>query len=223
MSNLLHCSNLVKNYQEGDQITHVLKGVDFSLEKKELVSIVGSSGSGKSTLLHILGALDTPTSGDVSFMGQSLTSMKSGQQAKIRNQHIGFIYQFHHLLADFSAIENVAMPMLIAGKSAKESQAQAIKLLDLVGLSHRGEHRPSELSGGERQRVAIARSIINHPEIVLADEPTGNLDYKTALSIYDLMRDLNEEHGTAFLIVTHDNELADKMARKVLMQDGELL
>lgn len=223
MSNLLHCSNLVKNYQEGEQITHVLKGVDFSLEKKELVSIVGSSGSGKSTLLHILGALDTPTSGDVSFMGQFLTSMKSSQQAKIRNQHIGFIYQFHHLLADFSAIENVAMPMLIAGKSVKESQAQALKLLDLVGLSHRGEHRPSELSGGERQRVAIARSIINHPEIVLADEPTGNLDYKTALSIYDLMRDLNQEHGTAFLIVTHDNELADKMDRKVLMQDGELL
>lgn len=223
MSNLLYCSNLVKNYQEGDQITHVLKGVDFFLEKKELVSIVGSSGSGKSTLLHILGALDTPTSGDVSFMGQSLTSMKSAQQAKIRNQHIGFIYQFHHLLADFSAIENIAMPMLIAGKSAKESRAQALKLLDLVGLSHRGEHRPSELSGGERQRVAIARSIINQPEIVLADEPTGNLDYKTALSIYDLMRDLNKEHGTAFLIVTHDNELADKMDRKVLMQDGELV
>lgn len=223
MSNLLYCSDLVKNYQEGNQVTNVLKGVNFSVQEKELVSIVGSSGSGKSTLLHILGALDTPTSGHVTFMDHSLTSMKSAQQAKIRNQHIGFIYQFHHLLADFSAIENVAMPMLIAGKSASEAKTKAMQLLDLVGLSHRGEHRPSELSGGERQRVAIARSIINQPEIVLADEPTGNLDYKTALSIYDLMRELNREHGTAFLIVTHDNELADKMDRKVLMQDGELL
>ncbi|MCE0492857.1 lipoprotein-releasing ABC transporter ATP-binding protein LolD [Vibrio salinus] len=223
MSNLLYCSDVVKNYQEGNQTTNVLKGVNFSLEKNELVSIVGSSGSGKSTLLHILGALDSPTSGDVSFMGRSLTTMKSGQQARVRNRHIGFIYQFHHLLADFSAVENVAMPMLIAGKPAREARKEAVSLLDMVGLSHRIDHRPSELSGGERQRVAIARSIINRPEIVLADEPTGNLDYKTALSVYDLMRDLNQAHGTAFLIVTHDNELADKMDRKVLMQDGELV
>ncbi|RQW63253.1 lipoprotein-releasing ABC transporter ATP-binding protein LolD [Vibrio viridaestus] len=219
---LLNCNNLVKNYQEGSLTTSVLKGVNFSLDERELVSIVGSSGSGKSTLLHILGALDTPTSGDVFLMGKSLTEMKSGQQAKLRNEHIGFIYQFHHLLTDFSAIENVAMPMMIAGKKPKEAQSKAKELLELVGLTHRGEHRPSELSGGERQRVAIARSIINNPKVVLADEPTGNLDHKTALAIYDLMRDLNRNSGTAFLIVTHDNELADKMDRKVLMQDGEL-
>jgi len=223
MNNLLYCTDVVKNYQEGSLTTHVLKGVSISLKEKELVSIVGSSGSGKSTLLHILGALDSPTSGHVFLMGASLTSMKSSQQAKIRNQHIGFIYQFHHLLSDFSAIENVAMPMLIAGKSANFAKEKAMALLDIVGLSHRGEHRPSELSGGERQRVAIARSIINQPKVVLADEPTGNLDHKTALSIYDLMRDLNRESGTAFLIVTHDNELADKMDRTVLMQDGMLL
>lgn len=224
MSNfLLECEHITKIYQEGSLETQVLKGVSFSMAMRELVAIVGSSGSGKSTLLHILGALDTPTSGGVELLGQPLSKLKSSQQAKLRNQHIGFIYQFHHLLADFSALENVAMPMLIAGKKVSEAQQTANALLERVGLSHRIDHRPSELSGGERQRVAIARALINKPSLVLADEPTGNLDHQTALDIYDLMRELNRESGTAFLVVTHDNELAEKMDRTLAMKDGLLV
>ena len=223
MNNLLQCHNICKTYREGSIDTQVLKGVSFELQKGELASIIGSSGSGKSTLLHILGTLDDATEGEVSILGQNIASLNSNKQAKLRNQHLGFVYQFHHLLADFSALENVAMPLLIGGeKSAKAKQA-AKALLDKVGLSHRLEHRPSELSGGERQRVAIARALVNNPSLVLADEPTGNLDYQTALSIYDLMRELNQESGTAFLVVTHDGELAAKMDKQLHMQDGLLL
>ncbi len=223
MNNLLRCHQVCKTYQEGDLQTQVLKGVSFELQKGELASIIGSSGSGKSTLLHILGALDDATQGHVEFLGQQLSALSSNKQAKIRNQHLGFVYQFHHLLADFSALENVAMPLLIGGKKVAQAKQDAAALLERVGLSHRLEHRPSELSGGERQRVAIARALVNRPDLVLADEPTGNLDHKTALSIYDLMRELNRESGTAFLVVTHDGELAAKMDRRLHMQDGLLL
>lgn len=220
---LLVCQGLRKIYQEAQLETEVLKGVGFELNAGELVAIVGSSGSGKSTLLHLLGALDEPTEGDVFFKGQKLNAMSANKQAKLRNQEIGFVYQFHHLLADFSAEENVAMPLLIGGVPAKQALSRAQSMLELVGLSHRLAHRPSELSGGERQRVAIARALVNRPALVLADEPTGNLDHKTALEIYDLMRKLNKESGTAFLVVTHDNELAGKLDRIMHMQDGELV
>lgn len=224
MSNpLLVCQDLRKVYREAQLETEVLKGVGFALKAGELVGIVGASGSGKSTLLHLLGALDEPSAGDVYFKGQQLNTLSANKQAKLRNQEIGFVYQFHHLLADFSAVENVAMPLLIGGVSPASAREQANQILELVGLSHRLEHRPSELSGGERQRVAIARALVNKPSLVLADEPTGNLDHKTALEIYDLMRRLNKESGTAFLVVTHDNELAGKLDRCMHMQDGELV
>lgn len=223
MNNLLRCHQVCKTYQEGELETQVLQGVSFELKRGELVSIIGSSGSGKSTLLHILGALDDASQGEVEFLGQQLSTLSSNKQARIRNQHLGFVYQFHHLLADFTALENVAMPLLIGGKKVAQAKQEAEALLARVGLSHRLEHRPSELSGGERQRVAIARALVNKPDLVLADEPTGNLDHKTALSIYDLMRELNRESGTAFLVVTHDGELAAKMDRQLHMQDGLLL
>ncbi|MFI3274281.1 lipoprotein-releasing ABC transporter ATP-binding protein LolD [Vibrio sp.] len=223
MSNFLQCNDIRKTYREGSLDTEVLKGVSFEIEKGELVSIIGTSGSGKSTLLHILGALDDASAGSVSFLGQDLASLSSNKQAKLRNQHLGFVYQFHHLLSDFSALENVAMPLLIGGAKPAKAKQEAQLLLDKVGLSHRVDHRPSELSGGERQRVAIARALVNKPALVLADEPTGNLDHNTALSIYDLMRELNREYDTAFLVVTHDGELAGKMDRQLHMQDGLLV
>ncbi len=223
MNNLLRCHHVCKTYQEGDLQTQVLKGVSFELQQGELASIIGTSGSGKSTLLHILGALDDASEGHVEFLGQQLSLLSSNKQAKIRNQHLGFVYQFHHLLADFSALENVAMPLLIGGQKVAQAKQEAAALLARVGLSHRLEHRPAELSGGERQRMAIARALVNKPDLVLADEPTGNLDHNTALSIYDLMRELNRESGTAFLVVTHDGELAAKMDRQLHMQDGLLL
>ncbi|MDP5255110.1 MULTISPECIES: lipoprotein-releasing ABC transporter ATP-binding protein LolD [unclassified Vibrio] len=222
MTSFLHCRQLTKVYQEGQLNTQVLDQVDFTMQAGECVSIVGSSGSGKSTLLHLLGALDTATSGEVDFLGQPLLSLSSNKQAQIRNKHLGFIYQFHHLLSDFSALENVAMPLLIANQHPKQAKQAALALLKRVGLEHRAHHRPAELSGGERQRVAIARALVNKPSLVLADEPTGNLDHHTALSIYQLMRELNRESNTAFLVVTHDNELAEKMDRTLTMQDGRL-
>ncbi|MEF1280223.1 lipoprotein-releasing ABC transporter ATP-binding protein LolD [Vibrio fortis] len=223
MSNFLQCRDIRKTYREGSLDTEVLKGVSFDIEQGELVSIIGTSGSGKSTLLHILGALDDASSGSVHFLEQDLAALSSNKQAKLRNQHLGFVYQFHHLLADFSALENVAMPLLIGGVKPSQAKKEAGALLDKVGLSHRVDHRPSELSGGERQRVAIARALVNKPSLVLADEPTGNLDHATALSIYDLMRELNREYNTAFLVVTHDGELAAKMDRQLHMQDGLLV
>ncbi len=222
MTNLLSCNQVSKTYQEAGFETQVLKNVEFSIDEGELVAIIGSSGSGKSTLLHILGALDDASSGSVSFLDRDLSSMSANQQAKLRNQNLGFVYQFHHLLADFSALENVAMPLLIGGVKVSEAKQRAKALLDKVGLEHRVDHRPAELSGGERQRVAIARALVNKPALVLADEPTGNLDHATALAIYDLMRELNRESNTAFLVVTHDNELAGKMDRQLQMQDGVL-
>ncbi|TVO34727.1 lipoprotein-releasing ABC transporter ATP-binding protein LolD [Vibrio algivorus] len=222
MNPLLSCQNISKTYQEGNLETEVLKGVSLSINKGDFLAIVGSSGSGKSTLLHILGALDDASDGDVTVLGQSLLRLSGNKQAKLRNQHIGFVYQFHHLLADFTALENVAMPLLIGKQKADVAKQKAQSVLEKVGLGHRLDHRPSELSGGERQRVAIARALVNEPDLVLADEPTGNLDQKTALEIYDLMRQLNRDFGTAFLVVTHDNQLALKMDKQYTMQDGVL-
>lgn len=224
MSNtiLLQCYNLCKRYQEGSVQTDVLRNVTFTVKPGEMMAIVGSSGSGKSTLMHLLGGLDTPTSGEVVFDGQSLNGMSSAAKAGLRNRELGFIYQFHHLLPDFSALENVAMPLLI-GKTAKaEAQEKAIAMLKAVGLDHRAAHRPSELSGGERQRVAIARALVNNPRLVLADEPTGNLDARNADAIFDLLNELNQRQGTAFLVVTHDLNLARRMSRQMEMRDGQL-
>ena len=219
---LLSCQNITKFYQEGTQQTEVLKQVSFSMQPSELVAIVGSSGSGKSTLLHTLGGLDQPSSGEVFIKGQSLQQMTPNALAKLRNQYLGFVYQFHHLMADFTALENVMMPMLIGRQNKGEAQSRAEQMLSAVGLQHRISHRPSALSGGERQRVAIARALVNNPALVLADEPTGNLDHKTTESIFELIQQLNQEKQIAFLLVTHDLSLAEKLNRRLIMQDGVL-
>ena len=219
---LLSCQNITKFYQEGTQQTKVLKQVSFSMQPSELVAIVGSSGSGKSTLLHTLGGLDQPSSGEVFIKGQSLQQMTPNALAKLRNQYLGFVYQFHHLMADFTALENVMMPMLIGQQNKAEAQDRAEQILSAVGLQHRISHRPSALSGGERQRVAIARALVNNPALVLADEPTGNLDHKTTESIFELIQQLNQEKQIAFLLVTHDLNLAEKLNRRLIMQDGVL-
>ena len=219
---LLSCQNVSKFYQEGTQQTEVLKQVSFSMQPIELVAIVGSSGSGKSTLLHTLGGLDQPSSGEVFIKGQSLQQMSPNALAKLRNQYLGFVYQFHHLMADFTALENVMMPMLIGQQNKTEAQDRAEQILSAVGLQHRISHRPSALSGGERQRVAIARALVNNPALVLADEPTGNLDHKTTESIFELIQQLNQEKQIAFLLVTHDLNLAEKLNRRLIMQDGVL-
>lgn len=222
MTELLRCEQINKFYDEGSQKVQVLKDVNFTMNKGELVAIVGSSGSGKSTLLHTLGGLDQPSSGNVYINGQSLQKLSANQLAHLRNQNLGFVYQFHHLMADFSALENVMMPMLIGKQNKSEARERAEKMLQAVGLSHRIAHRPSALSGGERQRVAIARALVNKPALVLADEPTGNLDQKTTESIFDLIKQLNQEQNTAFLLVTHDLALADKLSRRLIMRDGVL-
>ncbi|QLB13241.1 lipoprotein-releasing system ATP-binding protein [Bisgaardia hudsonensis] len=219
---LLECRNISKFYQEGTTQTQVLKDVNFSINKGELVAIVGSSGSGKSTLLHTLGGLDKPSSGEVFLRGQSLQKVSSNALARLRNENLGFVYQFHHLMADFSALENVMMPMLIGKKDREEALSKAEKMLSAVGLSHRISHKPSALSGGERQRVAIARALVNDPALVLADEPTGNLDHKTTESIFELIKELNERQHIAFLLVTHDLGLAKKLSRCLTMRDGVL-
>lgn len=219
---LLVCKNLSKSYAEGEQSIQVLDKVNFALERGEQLAILGSSGSGKSTLLHLLGALDKPSQGEVLFNGQNIFSFDEKQQAAFRNQHLGFVYQFHHLLPEFSALENVCMPLLIAKMPIKQAQQKAQSMLDKVGLSHRLTHKPAELSGGERQRVAIARSLVAEPELVLADEPTGNLDDKTGETIYQLLRELKQEISTSFVIVTHDRELADKLDRKMELTHGHL-
>lgn len=220
MSELLRCTNLTKEYSDGENSVKVLKNINFSINKAEQVAIVGSSGSGKSTLLHLLGALDKPTSGQVLFEQQDIYSFSSNQQAQFRNQSLGFVYQFHHLLPEFSALENVAMPLLIAKKNLKQANEMAIDMLDKVGLSHRHSHKPAELSGGERQRVAIARALVTEPKLILADEPTGNLDQKTGESIYQLLSDLREQMFTSFVVVTHDTQLAKRLDRSLNLVDG---
>lgn len=222
MTELLRCKNISKFYQEGENRVQILNQVNFSMQSGELVAIVGSSGSGKSTLLHTLGGLDQASEGEVFIKGQSLQSLSSNALAKLRNENLGFVYQFHHLMADFSALENVMMPMLIGKQNKSEAKDRAEKMLQAVGLSHRIAHRPSALSGGERQRVAIARALVNNPALVLADEPTGNLDQKTTESIFELIKQLNAEQQIAFLLVTHDLNLAEKLNRRLTMRDGVL-
>ncbi|MFY8273440.1 lipoprotein-releasing ABC transporter ATP-binding protein LolD [Pseudoalteromonas sp. SSDWG2] len=219
---VLHCRNLTKTYSDAAEQVDVLKGIDLEVAKGESVAVVGSSGSGKSTLLHILGTLDKPSSGEVNICGKNIAKLDRKAQAAFRNKHLGFIYQFHHLLMEFTALENVAMPLLIAGVSAKEAQQKAQRMLDKVGLSHRIDHKPANLSGGERQRVAIARAVVSEPDLVLADEPTGNLDKTNAQKIYELLMELQNDLGTSFIVVTHDLELASRLSRTVILDEGVL-
>ena len=217
---ILQCRQLTKHYQQGEIDVEVLKGIDLSIQAGKRVAIMGSSGSGKSTLLHLLGGLEKPTGGEVILDGVNLNQVSSAKLSRLRNRSLGFIYQFHHLLGEFTLLENVAMPLLIGQESVKQAQVQAEALLKRVGLGHRMAHKPGELSGGERQRAAVARALINQPKCVLADEPTGNLDSKTAEQVYQLMLELNQELNVSFLIVTHDPALAERMDHVLHMADG---
>lgn len=219
---VLDARHLGKQYQEGPALLNVLTDVSFALHRGEQVAVVGSSGCGKSTLLNLLGGLDRPTSGTVTLCGENLHQVSEKQRCLLRNRHIGFIYQFHHLLPEFSALENVAMPLLIRGDSVADARQAATALLERVGLVARLRHKPGMLSGGERQRVAIARALVTQPQLVLADEPTGNLDERTAASIQALINELNAALGTAFLIVTHDNAFASRCQRVLTLHEGRL-
>lgn len=222
MSEILVAKNINKIYDEGNIRTQVLTGLDLTVNAGERIAIVGTSGSGKSTLLHLLGGLDVPTSGEVWLHGKCLNNMNETERGEMRNKHLGFIYQFHHLLPEFTAIENVAMPLLLRKEVLiKEARQQAVDLLERVGLGHRLEHRPGELSGGERQRVAIARALVTKPSLVLADEPTGNLDYDNAQSIFGLLAELQDTMKTALLMVTHDRSLAAMANRQMLLKNGK--
>lgn len=218
---ILTAKNITKSYQDGKTITNVLNGLDIEVHAGEKIAIVGTSGSGKSTLLHILGGLDVPTKGEVWLHGQCMNQLNETQRGNLRNQYLGFIYQFHHLLPEFTAIENVAMPLLLRNNvPIPTAREQAVALLKRVGLEHRLTHRPGELSGGERQRVAIARALVTKPSLILADEPTGNLDHANALAVFEILAELQASLKTALLMVTHDRQLARLADKQLALQNG---
>lgn len=219
---VIECFELAKTYADGGMETQVLSDINLTINKGDKTAIVGSSGSGKSTLLHLLGGLDQASAGSIKIQGQDINQLSATKLSQLRNQSLGFVYQFHHLLPEFSAVENVAIPLVIGGSSPKQAQAEAADLLDKVGLGHRLQHKPSELSGGERQRAALARALITKPACLLADEPTGNLDHHTANAIFDLILELNESLGTALVIVTHDRDLAARLDTTRTLLDGKL-
>lgn len=220
MSKVLECKHLAKTFHVGDTQLDVLRDIHFSLAKGEQVAIMGSSGSGKSTLLHLLGGLDKPSSGEISMNGTPLSSLTEVGLGRLRNRTLGFVYQFHHLLPEFTALENVAMPLMIAGGDLEEAASRAEDILGRVGLAERLSHKPGKLSGGERQRAAVARALVTRPVCVLADEPTGNLDRHNATQVYQLMMELNAELGTSFLVATHDMAIAERMDRILQLEDG---
>ena len=222
MNSVLACKQLCKVFGDGDVALEILRGIDFQVAEGERIAIMGASGSGKSTLLHLLGGLDEPSSGDISITGQSLTSLSPVMLGRLRNKALGFVYQFHHLLPEFTAMENVAMPLLIRGLRPAEASERAVELLGRVGLSQRMGHKPGELSGGERQRAAVARALVTRPACIIADEPTGNLDRSNAEQVLALMLDLNSELSTSLLVATHDPVIAERMDRVVRLEDGRL-
>ena len=222
MNNLIRITDLYKSYYDGLTELPVLKGVDLEVKRAEIIAIVGASGVGKSTLLHLLGGLDRPTEGTIFYEGEDIFALNDQELDQFRNEEIGFVFQFHHLLPEFTALENVAMPGLIAQQESDAAQNRAKELLEYVGLGERLEHRPSELSGGERQRVAIARALVNQPKVVLADEPTGNLDQKTSEAVHDLLWTLNDQFNQTFIIVTHNQTLAQRADRLVQLVDGQV-
>ena len=224
MSDLvLQARGLTKTFDQGDLKVDVLRGIDLDLEAGECVAVVGASGSGKSTLLHLLGGLDTTSSGTVQIMGKDMAGISDAERSRLRNENLGFVYQFHHLLPEFTAQENVAMPLLIRRMDKAEAMSKAATILGEVGLGHRLHHRPGELSGGERQRASIARAVVTQPACVLADEPTGNLDRTTAEAVFDLMLGLNQNRQTSLIVVTHDPGLAKRADRILHMQDGKIV
>ena len=219
---VLSCSDVIKSYRSGSEVLTILNQLNLQASAGEMIAITGASGSGKSTLLNLIGGLDHADSGDVSICGESLGNLNENQRAKLRNRHLGFVYQFHHLLPEFSAVENVALPRMLAGEKLKDAKVSAIELLKSVGLADRANHRPSQLSGGERQRVAIARSLVTGPACVLMDEPTGNLDQGNAELVMDLIAEINKSTRTTIILVTHDSDVANRMQRRLSLVDGQL-